>query len=269
MAPVVTPYAILDAAVLDADQYNDNLYDTSVAGRGIWSEPNGRLEASNLAPGFLVQAEHIQPGELFRHTSMFELESRDLYSDGIGALEEASPSNPSTYVPIEGASCRIYVPYRCLVEWHWAMFVAPWRVRFDDVNGGGGNSDLEGFHQARIGGALVAHTRRRLPYSVLMANSGGSADYGTNGVTPPDAFLRKEEEACLHYCMHHVELVDTVGYRQLDVMAYLQASAKNITLRRIIQDTAVSAAGEWPHHIHSRATIGITHCWALLRHYPA
>lgn len=82
MALVTAPYTMVDGAALDADQYNDNLYDPSVAGRGIWSEPNGRLEAANLAVGFTVQAEHVMPGELIVHNMAYEAEPADFYDDG-------------------------------------------------------------------------------------------------------------------------------------------------------------------------------------------
>lgn len=269
MATVVAPYTIVDGAVLDPDQYNDDIYDPSVAGRGILSEPNGRLSATNLAGGFLVQAEHIQPGELFRSAHAYETEPVDFYSDGASVDNEVDDNLPVRFIPIYGAACRIYVPYRCLVLWQWEVFVHPWIVMFDDVNAATGNRRLEGFIVANIGGATVNHTRRRLTATVMMQNTAGSAVYGTGDSTTPGRFQRYEDRGALNYCMHHAEAVSTVGYREMSMRLFLEDSDEAVNLQRPFFSVTPATARQFNHRIHSRVSFGIRSCWAIGYHMPA
>lgn len=268
IATVTTPYTMVDGAVLDPAQYTDDIYDPSVAGRGILSEPNGRLSATNLAGGFLVQAEHIQPGELFRSAHGYETEPVDFYDDGGAVDNEADDTAPTRFIPIYGAACRIYVPYRCLLLWQWEVFVHPWLVMFDDVQAATGNRRLEGFIVANIGGATVNHTRRRLTHTVMMQNTAGSAVYGTGDSATPGRFQRYEDRGALNYGMHHVEAVSTVGYREMSVRLFLENSDEVANLQRPFF-TVGAASRRFSHRIHTRASFGIRSCWVIGYHMPA
>jgi len=257
MPALVTPYTPSDGDVLDPDQWNDNIYDPSVAARGILSKPNGGLDADNLAGGFLVQAEHVQPGELWRAKLAHSLEPIDYYDNGIAVDNEVDATSPATFVPVFGAACRIYVPYRSLVLWQWSLFLHPFRVLFDDIRGGTGNRWLNGFIVVNIGGDIVTHTRRRLTFSVNMQNTGLSDIY--------TVFDRREDLACQHYGMHHAELVTTAGYRGMSVRLFLERSDEVIELRRSFPE----GNNEHDHQIHTRASFGVRSCWAIGYHYPA
>lgn len=259
MATVTTPYTLADGNALDPVGYTRNLYDASTAGVGLWSEPNGRLDGSNLGAGFFLQAHHVQPGEAFRFTQEFSTAAQDVFSDGI------TDGGSTSRFPIAGASCQLEVPFPSVVEWHWSVFVSPWRVAFDDAFLSEW-STLEAGLNAQINGQILPFAFRRLPFSVLMQTD-RSAEFGTGGSSPPGAFFCREEHACLHYAMHHVERVAVPGRRQLDVLLSMEAARKRIVLRRDMQGS-VSGAGQWLHEVHTRASIGITHCFALARLVP-
>lgn len=267
MATVTTPYALVDGATLDADQYNDDIYDPSVAGRGIVSEPNGRLDGTNLAGGFLLQAEHIQPGELYRTKLAYDLDSQDYYDDASAIVNESDDAGPTRFVPVFGAACRIYIPFPALVLWQWTYFMHPWRASINDWAAGTGARNLEGFTVTNIGGAIVNHTQRRLTFSVLLQNDGitPSSDFGA---TANGLFSLVENRSPQHYSLHHAEAVTTSGYRDLSVRLFLEDSDEAFVIRRDIHGT-LSGAGEWTHNLHTRVTFGIKSAMAIAYHFPA
>ena len=100
MAVIPNNYPLVDGNVLDVAQWNRKIF-SLVNNEGILSEPNGGLDATNLAANFRVRAEHIWPGEQARAASEWAVGSLDLRS---GAGGSGGSSSALINVPGGGGS---------------------------------------------------------------------------------------------------------------------------------------------------------------------
>jgi len=111
-----------DGAPLDIPGHNTNVFSTT-PGRGVMSEPNGKLELANLTPGFKIRAEHVMSEEAVFARVEGNTTPFDLYNNLMG-----ESSYNGNLVAVASVSQRVYLPRSSpLVLWQCGVFVSAWQ----------------------------------------------------------------------------------------------------------------------------------------------
>ena len=257
MAVIPDNYPLVDGNVLDVAQWNRKIF-SLVNNEGILSEPNGGLDATNLAANFRVRAEHIWPGEQARAASEWAVGTLDFYSDAFN--DDAT----STFITIPGASSRFEIPYTAsLVIYQWSLFASVWRFTVDDDPE---NAAVPAYRVAGaidigagIDGAPVAnHTIRRMPETAW-----------SYWQTATALTIRHTEQLCAqHYDQFHA--VDNVvaGVHEVDarVRAALADSAGALPTRRTVRwmPAGTGFTRDVSSDMFTRITVGVRSAGAIV-----
>ena len=210
MADITRNYTMTDGNILSPVNVNADIYTPAAPGVGLVSEPNGNLDANNFHAAFVVQRQHIIPGEVVRFAqggSRFSLD----YVDKAFSLD-----TDTEYVPIAGVAARLYLPYpcdACLLEWQF--FYSVWKH----------SSNLRGDPvpwpppaapaiktKAYFDGSPLAHTEAGTPYTVY-----------ANEVPGPEIGIDKIHEHLMSENRFGTDLRTTVaaGWHEVAVHLYM------------------------------------------------
>lgn len=241
MGVVITPYTYTDGNVLAPTQHDSNIF-SATGDQGIMSEPNGGLDTNNMAGGFQVQPEHVQPGEVVRAYQEQALDSVDYTSDSFSESGDAS----NAYVGLAGCSVRVFLPYTAaIVLWQWTVFAHCFRFR-DGASGAGTNAAIR--MRASVDGSAVPSTRRLFPETWYDDNAGGARLYG------------RETRAAYSRDLAHLSRNLAAGWHELDVRLYMDLVDITESIARDFTATSITT----DHYMHHRLTAGIRNARALV-----
>jgi len=230
MAAIVPPYGYPTATDFDPDGHNRNVY-SATPGEGIMSESNGRLSAGaggNMAVGFAVIAEHIQPESLIQtdvHTSRRPLE---FYSD----MSPDEAGTERTFVQIGDCACRFDLDIESsVVLLQWQFFVHQWRHHFQQtVPGPTVNGSPAIIIKALLDGVSLEYTRRPV------ANTARIIDGGALALE----YLNRESLAAQWWCMAAMSDTLSAGVHELSVRLYMEpTTGTELLLARTIRGEAI------------------------------
>jgi len=201
MAAIVRNYTLFDLAILNTAGLNSDVY-SPVAARGIYSEPNGQLDAANLDATFQVEAQHIIQGEAARAYGAGSKTTLDFVNQAFG-----TDDNSDNFKPIPGLAVRFKMPYDCTaVLFTWEFFFSVWR-------------HYEGTYAAQtaapiiqtkafINGVALAHTLAGCPETVF-------------GIGPAQAGVKKEHLNAACRSGSHLASNLAAGWHELSIRLYM------------------------------------------------
>jgi hypothetical protein len=232
--PTITPsYTYTDNTTLDVDGHNQNVYTTS-NNEGLMSTANGELDSGNLAPTFLVQAEHVHPEQsvVMRQESMRE--SIDCFQQAFARSPAGTYANikvapASLWVPIPGCAIRFYQPYAASFGLlSWSFFTSAYIPSVGTVSGGSftpSTATIAGV-ALMLDGTILEHTKRNLS-RVDGLDTGVSANQTLDG--------NGESRASKWFDQSHLIESVSKGYHSCQLVLFMDimsARARDIHLSR-------------------------------------
>ena len=249
MADIPNTYPLVDANVLDVALWNRKIF-SIVGSEGILSEPNGGLEAANLAANFSVRDEHVWPGEAVRAASEWAVGTLDFYNDAFA--DEVS----SSFISIPGAASRFQIPWPAsVVIYQWSLFASVWRFTIDDAGNGAAAAYNIGpsidIGASIDGGQIINHTIRRMPETAW----GPKTSIG-------NMYVRHTEQLCAqHYDLFHVVSAVAAGFHEVDarVRMFIASSDGSLPTQRILRyrPEGSGATFDIPADFFTRITVGV------------
>lgn len=177
MAQINYSYTPTAGVVFDRSGWNTDIWSTK-DGESVYGELNGHLQDANMDAAFLVQPEHIRPGE--GHVSCEGSGQETLtYLDTLFGTKGISAVDTGDWLVVAGAAQRLYVPWDANgVVFNVSAFLTNQRQReTTDPNPAvavwGGP---EMYVCLLIDGELKMHTLRPLPYTYYPNTNPGTAD---------------------------------------------------------------------------------------------
>jgi len=238
MSIVTTPYTYVDGAPL-TEGHNKNIFSTSTT-NGIMSEPNGGITTSNLADDFEVQKEHVHAEEVCRGRKDGGRSTIDYMTD-VGATSTAD----AAFLPIAGASVRVYVPYACSVAlWQVSLFCDIFRV-ID----AGSSPAVSGTIQVQLykNGLAQTHTNRVLPQSIDI----NSSDVLTSHETI---------SGCAQLDLSHMETNISAGWHEIVAQLFMEpnltSSGDPVRADILVNPLGTSGVEGIACDIHNRVSFG-------------
>jgi|DEB19_MinimDraft_3_1074340.scaffolds.fasta_scaffold00851_5 hypothetical protein len=168
MATITPSTTYPDGTTLNVTGHNANIYST-VAGKGILSEPNGGLQQVNLDAAFQVRADHVMAEEAVRARQDSLTTPMDIYSNGFGTLLDVD----GNYVAIGGLCHRAYIPFDVdALVWEWSFFLAAFRpaVTAKETAGGAAYTPDVVF-RVYVDGTEFPAMRRQPPVSARVSST--------------------------------------------------------------------------------------------------
>lgn len=220
MAAITPTTTYPNGSVISVNGHNANVYST-VAGKGIFSEPNGGLGAANASATFKVVDEHIMPEEAVMARMDSTTVPMDVYSNAFGTRSDQN----DTYVAIAGLSERVYLPYdMSAVIWQWSFFASGWIPYFFKFSSGAwGVGDL--WLRLFIDDVEYATFRRSLPITGDLV-----ADADISALASPDQYyfrstnkggIDREQPAAQWFDISKLQKNVSKGFHELTVKLYM------------------------------------------------
>ena len=265
-------YKYPDGSAIDTSEHSFNLFST-VDTRGIYSELNGNVDATNLRAGSSGQIEeqHIQAGETHRTVQTSGLETLDYWDAAFGqpdrvAVTSQSPSgevvDDASYMPISGVSARIFVPYDVsMMLWQWSFYATVGRSFAVEEDSAGDQHVSEApviTHKAFLNGEPLEHTYRQFPRTYFLKKFVASSDENYDVMTT-------EGDNSRHWDMTHLVTNVKAGWHEISARLYMAQQGRSAYNLRIPTALDGDPPNE-PHHISNRITFGIRNarCMAIL-----
>lgn len=267
-------YKYPDGTTIDTSEHSRNLFST-LDTRGIYSELNGNVDATNLRAGSSGQIEeqHIQAGETHRTIQASGLETLDYWDAAFGQPDRVtttsqSPSgevvDDSSYMPISGVSARIFVPYDCsMMLWQWSFYATVGRAFAIETDSAGTQHVAEApviTHKAFLDGTALEHTYRQFPRTYFLKKfvAGGDDNYDV---------MTTEGDNSRHWDMSHLATNVKAGWHEISARLYMaenRGSAYN--LRIPTGGSGEDDPSSQAYFISNRITFGIRNarCMAIL-----
>ncbi|NBS71155.1 hypothetical protein EBT31_19945 [bacterium] len=177
MAQVVYSYTPTAGAVFSTTGWNTDIW-SSKDGESVYGELNGHLQDANMDPAFLVQPEHVRPGEGFVCAEGSGQETLT-YLDSLFGTEGVSGVDDGDWLIVPGTSQRLYVPWDAnAVLFNVSAYITNQRQRetLDPTPVVAEWGGPEMYVALMIDGSLKAHTRRSFPYTYYPNNNPGDAE---------------------------------------------------------------------------------------------
>jgi len=256
MTTIAPTYAYTDNAILSVNGHNLNLY-SPTAGRGLYSESNGGLDAGNFAAAFRARDHHIWPEEAVRTRGEQSREPVDYWSEADAGPDVDDGNAREELINVAGCGLRFYVPYKSSVLWNIGFFVHVFRPFIGSKNDQEVSSYTHGDIRLQLslseaGGSYgkVAHTRRSLPVSVFIDND------------PADPRVTLYEDWCSFYFdFHHMSRNINAGWHDIQLRLGLTepGGGTQHNIKRVVpSDTNPAGRTQiWNHSIHNRVTFGV------------
>lgn len=226
MPTIIPTLTYLDGNVLNAEDHNRNVYDTT-PGRGIMSTANGALDTGNLSAGFKVRSEHIMPQTLVRTNQEFSLEPIDCFEQAFAANVDPKTYSYNTapsrlWVPVPGCSMRFYLPRQATCLMRLGFFCHPFKISYrannadpvDDVT-------FDCAVAIKIDGVLVGATKRPLPSTAKYKTTATSGSEGNiDDVADTDYSQRR---TATWYDMHLLRPSLAAGVHDIQLVMYMES----------------------------------------------
>lgn len=226
MPTIIPTLTYIDGNVLNAEDHNRNVYDTT-PGRGIMSTANGALDTGNLAAGFKVRSEHIMPQTLVRTNQEFSLEPIDCFEQAFAANVDPTTYTYNTapsrlWVPVPGCSLRFYLPRQATCLLRLGFFCHPFKISYR-AKGADPTADRS-FDCAigiKIDGVLVDATKRPLPSTARYATQAPNTSTGDIDDVADTEYSQRR--TATWYDMHLVRPSLGAGVHDIQLVMYMES----------------------------------------------
>lgn len=249
MPHITWPYTPTDGTVLNVGSWRTGISGT-VAGSALYGTLNGGLTDENLTAAGDLRSYHFKPGEGHRYAAGEGRETLDYYDD-LGPSDQDSTT--SAWIPIAGASTRLYVPWDAnSVVYNIGIHYSVFRSRQTlDSTPAGAVTDFPRIRMAMfIDGTMISHTHRNCPVTAWAYNPTAAAQY----------LINRENVLSQHYdCVHVARSSDgdgytTKGYHTVSMRLQIQ---KNNGLESLFPLYNNAAGKEVDHFVSNRFRAGI------------
>lgn len=203
MALITRFYTLADGATLVPSSLNEDVH-SNTAGRGIVSEPNGGLSATNLHATFALERHLVIPGEATQVAQAGSGKTIELLDKAFGQTLDTH------YVPIAGVATRKYFPFAMtalLCEWNFFYSL----FRITDVPTTLPNPAAPVVRtMAFLDGLPLAWTGEGCPTTIF-----------SDGATPPAIGLWHEHLMAEARFGTHLAIPAAAGWHELSVRVYM------------------------------------------------
>lgn len=208
-----------DDTALNPDEHNKNLYDETAPTRGVMSEMNGYISATNLDTDFSMDRSHLWPGQCTRAVGELMLAPIEMFNDAF-ANKTSDPDQDDDYSPIPGASLRFHQPYdAALAVLHVDAFVSafkPIRIKTNNERG-----FYSMYTKLFFDGVGIDHTVRALPQSALIYMDGWAMGGGTLNFEASHGF-----EWSFHYMVDGL----AAGYHDVHLGVFIETPTTEVEM---------------------------------------
>ena len=266
MADITPSYIPADGTTLDPDRWNRNL-DSTTAAESIYGELNGRLSDANFDGAAKIRPEHPKPLETFRWKVDTLKPTCDYFQDVFNQSDDGdTPPGAGSldpFIPIAGASTRVYLPYNCsVVMYQVSCFYTLFQMRKRNANTPaepaiesdavrtGPVTNLKVY----IDGVGLDYTQRRTPRTYWPARI-GQAPASSKSLTA------RENRLTQHLDIAHLALANgsdptqtQAGWHQIDLRIYV---APNTGYEQFLAPFKLSPNNNIEYPIRHRCRVGI------------
>lgn len=255
MATITPATTYPTGTTLDVTNHNENVYSLT-SGRGLISEANGGLNASNLAPGFTVTSSRVMSEEAVSARQDASTFTMDIFSNAFNIPETES----EIVVPIAGLTQRVYLPYDVSVlVWQWSYFMAAWRpflsrsAVVDPTNNGNQIPDL--WMRVYIDGVEQTSFFRSIPVTALYTER----DHG--GGTYPLLF-NADAAGAVWTDQAKMQINVLKGWHELSVKLFIpriRFKSEDVDMRAYVPETVYAPSGDSGLNLDSRLYMRVTY----------